>query len=124
MATFFLIGISGFVRAAGDCKPRASAIDHLGSMDELPKGAAVLLLLTAAALFASTKLRLDDQPVLRRWAHVPVWVASIQFVAGTGLASLGLSPALQLVHLIGASLLFGSLAWIALLLAPGRRLPQ
>ena len=100
--------------------PRQQALNQLGAIDELHKATAVLTLLLCGALYAVAHIRLDDRPALRRWAQVPVWIAITQVAAGLGLASQGLPPVLQLLHLIGGSLLFGSLALAALLLAPSR----
>lgn len=99
---------------------RGEALDQLGPIDELHKAMGVLTLLMCGALYAVAHMRLEDRPALRRWAQVPAWIAITQFAAGQGLASQGLPPLLQLLHLIGGSLLFGSLALVALLLAPSR----
>ena len=100
--------------------PRGDALGQLGGIEELHKAAAVLTVLLCGALFATAHVHLADQPVLRRLTQVPIWIALSQFTCGLMLASRALPPSLQLAHLVGASLLFGVLTLVALLLSPAR----
>lgn len=99
---------------------RGEALDKLGVIGTVHKAAGVLTLLLCAALYAAAQVRLETDSGLRRWAQLPMWIAIGQFAVGLGLASRALPPALQLAHLLGGSLLFGSLAVSCLLLAPSR----
>lgn len=98
---------------------RGQAVDQLGAIDEIHKSIAVLLVLLCGLLYALASARFPDAR-LRRWAQAPIWIAVIQALAGIGLASRALPPQLQLLHLVGGSLLFGCLTMTVLLLAPRR----
>jgi cytochrome c oxidase assembly protein subunit 15 len=100
---------------------RGEAFDQLGAIGTVHKATGVVTLLLCAALFTAAQIRLEGESGLRRWAQLPIWVAIAQFAVGLGLASRALPPSLQLAHLLGGSLLFGSLAVTTLLLAPYRR---
>jgi len=100
--------------------PRGDALGQLGGIDELHKATAVLTLLLCGALFATAQVCLGDRPMLRRLTQVPIWIALSQFACGLMLASWSLPPSLQLAHLLGASLLFGILSFVTLLLSPAR----
>lgn len=116
-----LRGSLELVLAAPDAVPRSLALGRVGTVDEVHKGWAAVVLLLCAGLGVAARVRLGATPLLRRLAQAPVWLAATQFALGLGLASRALPPALQLAHLVVGSLLFGVLVLAGLLLSPRRQ---
>jgi cytochrome c oxidase assembly protein subunit 15 len=104
--------------------PRDVWIAEAGAFDLPHRQLGLLTWAGVLYLCRRTRSAAPGRARLTRSATSAAVIATVQLTAGVGLAYLGMPAALQLVHILGASLLFGSLVWTALAAtrAPDERL--
>ena len=98
---------------------RGALLGEAGWLDGAHRTLGLAVLACCAALAFAAARASSHVPVWRRPGAAPLAVAAVQFAAGAGLAWFALPPALQVVHVLFASLLFGSLFLLSLRLRPG-----
>jgi cytochrome c oxidase assembly protein subunit 15 len=123
LATMIQIGLGTQVRGAIDGAidsgvARASALASVGLFDHLHRDAALVVF--AGSLFTVIWLRtmLLTERTVMRWAYVVVALASLQIALGVAMAYISLEPAIQVGHLVVASLLLGAETVLLLLTGP------
>ena len=98
---------------------RGALLAEAGWLDGAHRTLGLAVLACCAAVALASARASGRTPVWRRPGMAPLAIASVQFTAGAGLAWFSLPPALQVVHVLFASLLFGSLFLLALRLRAG-----
>ena len=98
---------------------RGVLLGEAGWLDGAHRTLGMAVLACCAALAFAAARASSQIPVWRRLGMAPLAVGAVQFAAGAGLAWFALPPALQVVHVLFASLLFGSLFLLSLRLRPG-----
>lgn len=93
---------------------RALLIDRVGWTDHIHRSLGLATLAVCWLLVPLARFWTPDAPALQRLTMLPALIATVQFLAGVGLAYLALPPTLQVVHILGGSLLVGGLAWLLL----------
>ena len=114
--------VRGSIDVAGERLPdleRGALLAEAGWLDGAHRTLGLAVLACCAALALAAARASGGPPGLRRLGMAPLAVAAVQFAAGAGLAWFALPPALQVVHVLFASLLFGSLFLLALRLRAG-----
>ena len=87
---------------------RQHLLPQVGWLDDLHRTAGLLMLVACCTLSATAWRAAPAGSALARFCPLPAAFAITQFAAGLGLAYLSLPPSLQVVHILVASLLFGS----------------
>ena len=99
----------------GEILARSKWIEETGWVDMVHRSYSWLIVAGMVGIVYYTHRKIDPSRWLRMIAKVSVGLLAVQIVAGIGMAYGGLPPALQVVHLITASLFVGALTLIYLL---------
>jgi cytochrome c oxidase assembly protein subunit 15 len=94
---------------------RSLLLDHVGLADHLHRPLGLALLVGVWVLAWKGRHWLGDQPPLQRLMMIPALITVAQFAAGAGLAYLALPPVLQVIHIVGGSLMLSTLVLLVLL---------
>lgn len=119
--TIFQVGLGAHLRGEleivqedSPSLERAEWIDHVGWGDPVHRSFSWLVLIGVVALNLYTHRKIKSHP----WIHLAVRSTAVlvvlQILVGIGLAYASLPPPLQVIHLITASLLIGTLTTIYL----------
>jgi heme A synthase len=98
----------GVDAAIGDGTPRAQALAGVGAFDTWHREGALVVLVSTLAVIGLVWNRHSHERALVRIASVVVVLASIQILLGVSMAYVSLTPAAQVAHLTGSSLLLGA----------------
>lgn len=99
----------------GEILARSKWIEETGWVDMVHRSYSWLIVAGMVGIVYYTHRKIDPSRWLRMIAKASVGLLAVQIVAGIGMAYGGLPPALQVVHLITASLFVGALTLIYLL---------
>ncbi len=99
----------------GEVLARSKWIEETGWVDMVHRSYSWLIVAGMVGIVYYTHRKIDPSRWLRMIAKASVGLLAVQIVAGIGMAYGGLPPALQVVHLITASLFVGALTLIYLL---------
>ena len=93
---------------------RGLLLGQVGWLDEVHRTGGLVVVGCCLALAVVARSAVGPGSPLARFATLPLLCALIQFGVGAGLAYLALPPGLQVIHILAASLLFGSLLVVIL----------
>jgi cytochrome c oxidase assembly protein subunit 15 len=111
--TMIQIGLGTQVRGAIDVAvdsgvARAGALASVGLFDDLHRTAAIAVFAGSFLIVMWLQKRLPKERTLIRWAYIIAGLATLQVALGVGMAYVSLEPAIQVAHLVVASLLLGA----------------
>lgn len=104
--------VRGGVDIAEETHPdleRALLIDQVGRTDHVHRNMGLATLVCCWLLVPLTRRLQPAFDALPKLVAVPALIGTAQVVAGVGLAYLALPPVLQVIHILGGSLLVGAL---------------
>ena len=88
---------------------RALLIEQVGRTDHVHRSLGLATLALCWLLVPLARRQLPSADALPTLLAVPALIGTAQFLAGVGLAYLALPPVLQVIHILGGSLLVGAL---------------
>ena len=94
---------------------RPLLVTQVGLADHLHRPLGFALMIAVWVLAWKGKHWLGSERPLQRLMLIPALITSAQFAAGLGLAYLGLPPVLQVIHILGGSLMLSALVLLLLL---------
>lgn len=95
---------------------RSEWVSKVGFSFDLHRNLAIIVLISAFALFYLIRRNYDLNRLQFRYASYVLLLVFLQFIAGVALSYLALPPVVQAIHLTLASLMFGAQYYLVLLL--------
>jgi cytochrome c oxidase assembly protein subunit 15 len=111
--TLIQIGFGTQVRGSIDVAvdsgvARAGALASVGLFDHLHRTAAMAVFAGSFLIVVWLRKRIPRERTMIRWAYIIAGLATLQVALGVGMAYVSLEPAIQVAHLMIASLLLGA----------------